>query len=198
MNNYPEYVEVEGKRYKINTDFRVAIECNRIAEDDTIGDYERVLGIICTLFGSEAIDNSSHHEKLLKLALKYLSCGKDNNGLEDNEEPDMDYIEDIDYIEASFMSDYHIDLSNETMHWWKFMKLMNGLSNSELGNCCVLNRIRNLRNYNPNEIKDPKERDKIIKAKEMVRLKKHKKESKVELTEQQQRSVDEFYKSLGF
>ena len=53
MNNYPEYVEVKGKRYKINTDFRVAIECNRIAEDETIGDFERVLGIIYTLFGDE-------------------------------------------------------------------------------------------------------------------------------------------------
>ena len=34
---YPQYVEVFGKRYKINTDFKVAIECNRIAEDETIG-----------------------------------------------------------------------------------------------------------------------------------------------------------------
>ena len=36
------------------------------------------------------------------------------------------------------------DLENKEMHWWKFMDLMNGLSNSELGNCCVLNNIRNL------------------------------------------------------
>ena len=197
MNNYPEYVEVEGKRYKINTDFRVAIECNKIAEDETIGDYERVLGVICTLYGPEAIDNPSHYEKLLKLALKYLACGKEIDK-QTNEEPDMDYIQDMDYIEASFMSDYHMDLSNETIHWWKFNNLMNGLSNSEIGNCCVLNRIRNLRNFNPNEIKDFKERDKIIKAKELVKLKKHKKETEVELTEAQQRSVDEFYKSLGF
>ena len=70
----------------------------------------------------------------------------------------MDYIEDYDYIEASFMSDYHIDLSNVKMHWWKFNKLINGLSNSELGNCCILNRIRNLRNYDTSKIEDAKER----------------------------------------
>ena len=52
---YPEYVEVEGKLYKINTDFRIAIKCNKIAEDETIGDYERVLAILYTLYGEEGI-----------------------------------------------------------------------------------------------------------------------------------------------
>ena len=31
--NYPEYVVIDNIEYKINTDFRVAIECNKIAED---------------------------------------------------------------------------------------------------------------------------------------------------------------------
>lgn len=193
MNNYPEYVEVEGKKYKINTDFRVAIECNRIAEDDTIGDTERALGILCILYGEESMDNPEHWDKLLRLAQKYLSCGKE---IDNHEEADMDFIQDMDYIEASFMSDYHMDLANEKVHWWKFFNLMNGLSNSELGNCCVLNRVRNLRNYDVSNIKDTNERSKIIKAKQQVALKKHEKE--VKLTDEQQESVDEFYKALGF
>ena len=53
--NKPEYVKVDDKLYKINTDFRVAIECNRIAEDETIGDYERSLAILYKLFGDERI-----------------------------------------------------------------------------------------------------------------------------------------------
>lgn len=192
MNDYPEYVEVEGKQYKINTDFRYAIECNRIAEDDTIGDYERSLGIICTLFGPEALDNTNHYEKLLKLALKYLSCGKELE-IENNEKPDMDYIQDMDYIEASFMSDFHIDLSNEEMHWWKFNKLINGLSNSEFGNCCVLNRVRNLRNFDLKDIKDQKERSKIRKAQQQVALKKDKKVA----TDEQVESAKKLYEALG-
>ena len=79
-----------------------------------------------------------------------------------------------------------------------FNKLINGLSNSEIGNCCVLNRVRNLRNFDVSQIKDQKEKDKIIKAKELVKLKTHKEEAEVELNEQQQQSVDEFYKALGF
>ena len=194
---YPQYVEVDGKQYKINTDFRVAIECNRIAEDETIGDLERSLAIIYTLFGDEGIDTPEHYEKLLELAKMYLLCGREYNE-ELNEKPDMDFLEDYSYISTSFLSDYHIDLDTSSMHWWKFMDLMNGLSNSELGDCCILNRIRNLRNFDVSEIKDAKEKDKIIKAKQQVALKKKEKEAEVDLTEEQQKSVDEFYKALGF
>ena len=194
MNNYPEYAEVNGKKYKINTDFRVAIECNRIAEDNDIGEYERSLAIIYTLFGDEGLDDSENHVDLLEIAKKYLTCGKGLDG-SNNEKPDMDFVEDMDYIEASFMSDYHIDLSNVEMHWWKFFNLMSGLSNSEMGNCCVLNRIRNLRTFDVKDIKDKKERDKIIKAQKEVALKKYRKEDN--LTKEQEESMAELNKIIG-
>lgn len=189
---YPTVAKVEGKTYKINTDFRYAIECNRIAEDETISNLERALAIIYTLFGEEGINTPAHYEKLLELAKKYLLCGKEYDN-EANEKPDMDFLQDMDYIEASFMSDYHIDLASIEMHWWKFYNLINGLSNSELGNCCVLNRIRNLRNYDISQIKDQKEKQKIIKAKEQVALKKNKKQA----TKEQLESAAKFYEALG-
>lgn len=195
--DYPKYVEVGNKQYPINTDFRVAIECNRIAEDNSIGNLERALAVIYTLFGEEALDDTEHYDKLLELAQKYLCCGKE---LEDNnEKPDMDFIEDMDYIEASFMSDYKIDLSNVEMHWWKFFNLINGLSNSEMGNCCVLNRIRNLRTFNTKDIKDEKEKRRIEKEKSKVALNKYKdfNKKKVTLTEQQKQSAKDLYEALG-
>lgn len=186
-------IQIEDTIYEANVDFRIAIRCNEIAQDKTIGDFERVLGIICTMFGSKALDNPNHYEKLLKWTQKYLSCGEEV--IDTHEQPDMDYVEDMNYIEASFMSDYHIDLENTEMDWQKFNKLMNGLSNSELGNCCVLNRIRNLRNFNVSEIKDSKERQKIAKAKEQVALKKYKKENN--LTKEQEESMNKLNKILG-
>lgn len=191
--NYPKYVEIEDRRYEINTDFRIAIECNRIAEDETIGDFERVLAIIYTLFGENGLNHQEDYEKLLELAKKYLTCGNELD--ETNDEQDMDYIQDMGYIEASFISDYNIDLENTEMHWWKFDKLMNGLSNSEMGNCCVLNRIRNLRTYDTKDIKDQKELERIKKAKKQVALKKR--EYKKELTTEQQKNIDNFYKMTG-
>ena len=190
---YPEYVEIEDKKYKINTDFRIAIECNRIAEDESIGDFERVLAIIYTLFGEEGINTPDHYEKLLEMAKKYLSCGKELEGRK-KEESDMDYIQDMDYIEASFMSDYNIDLSNQEMHWWKFCNLINGLSNSELGNSCILNRIRNIRTLDLSKIKDNKERNRLAKLKEEFALKKNKPKKKA--TEKEKESAIEFLKML--
>lgn len=186
-------IQIEDTIYEANTDFRIAIRCNEIAQDETIGDYERVLGIICTIFGGDALDNPNHYEKLLKWAKNWLSCGQEI--IDTHEQPDMDYVEDMDYIEASFMSDYQIDLENTEMDWHKFNKLMNGLSNSDMGNCCVLNRIRNLRNFDVSQIKDSKERQKIAKAKEQVALKKYKKENN--LTKEQEESMARLNEILG-
>ena len=73
MNNYPEYAEINDKKYKINTDFRVAIECQNIATDENISDYERALAIIYKLFGDDGIEDFNNYDKLLEIATKYLS-----------------------------------------------------------------------------------------------------------------------------
>lgn len=191
--DYPEYVEIDGKQYKINTDFRIAIRCNEVAEDETIGDFERSLAIIYLLFGEEGINSQEHYEKLLELAQKYLLCGKEKEN--SNEKPDMDFIEDYPYIKTSFRSDYGIKLDEEKIHWWEFMELMNGLSNSELGNCCILNRIRNLRNYDTKDIKDKKTKDKINEAKKKFELKKYRKQ--VHHTQEQKENVKELLSKLN-
>ena len=190
MNN-PEYVKIGDKKYKINTDFRIALECNKIAQDNSISDIERALAIIYKLYGDEGLNDTENHSELLRLATKYLGLGKEVE--KSNEEPDMDFEQDMDYIETSFMSDYGIDLSKEKMHWWKFYNLINGLSNSELGNCCVLNRVRNLRRFDATTIKDSKERQRIIEAQKSVALKKN----VPVLTDKQKQSVENIIKLAG-
>lgn len=187
----PKYVEVNNKKYKINTSYKVALECNKIISDESIGDFERLLAMIYKLFGEEALNNPDEYEKLLELAEKYLLCNQER---EETTEVDMDYEEDWAYIKASFRSDYNINLDEEDIEWWDFNALMNGLSNSDMGNCCILNRIRNLRNYDTSQIKDQKEKTKIEKAKEQVALKKQK--VKRELTNEQQNNINAFYETL--
>ena len=196
--NYPEYVKIGGKEYKINTDFRIAIKCNQLAEDDSIKDYERALGIICMLFGNKAIDDAQEnpelYEKFLKVGLKYLSCEKEIE--KTNETPDMDFVEDEGYIRSSFQYDYQYDpYEKDYVHWYKYMNDLKNLSDDEFGICCVLSRVRNLRRIKLNEIKDSKEREKIRKAQEKVALKKNKKE--YNLTEAQEKSMEELNKLIG-
>jgi hypothetical protein len=46
----PEYVKIDNKQYKINTDYKIALECNKIALDLSIGEYEKALAVIFKLF----------------------------------------------------------------------------------------------------------------------------------------------------
>ena len=187
-------IQVDDTIYEANTDFRIAIECNRIATDENIGDFERVLGILCTVFGEKGVDIPEHYERLLKWVKNWLSCGQET--INSQEQPDMDYIEDENYIKSSFKYDYKYNpYDMECLEWEEFYNDLNNLSNSEFGNCCVLNRVRNLRNYDVSKIKDSKERQKMAKAKESVALKKYKKEN--HLTKEQEESMERLNKILG-
>ena len=175
MNN-PEFAKVNNKKYKINTDFRVAIRCNEISLDKSVNSYEKTLAIIYLLYGEEGLNDSDNYEQLLNLAYKYLNCGMekaDNN--EEQEEPDMDFVQDQKLIESSFKYDYGYNpYQLKYLHWWDFYNDVCNLSNSEFGTCCVLSRVRTLRTYDTSQIKDSDTREKIERAKERVKLNKQK------------------------
>lgn len=189
--NNPEYVKIGDKKYKINTDFRVAIECDNIARREDIGKYEKALAVIYKLFGDEGLDDFENHKRLLELGQRYLNL---NKNFDDNpEEPDIDLVQDKPYIRSSFIQDYKYNpYELEYLHWWDFYNDLNGLSNSEFGNCCVLNRIRNLRNTDVKKIKDKKEREKIIKAQKQFSLRK----KQNSLSKEEIESVSKLYKLM--
>ena len=183
---YPVYAKVKDKKYKINTDFRVALECNKIF-NSSVSDEEKALAVIYLLFGDEGLDNSRDWSDLTEKAQKYLLCGKEP---EKSEKVDMDYEQDKGLIVASFFTDYGIrDIYNENnIHWWYFNDLMQGLTDK-----CALSRVRELRNYDTSDIKDAKFKQEIEKNKEKVKLKINKKEA----TEKQKKSSNNFYDKLG-
>lgn len=194
MNN-PEYVKIGDKKYKINTDFRVAIQCNEIAESENISDVERPLAIIYKLYGDDGLNNPQDWEKLLELAIKYLCLGKELEEIK--EEPDMDLQKDRYYIRSSFIQDYKYNpYDMEYLHWWDFFNDLSNLSNSEFGNCCILNRVRNLRTMDVSKIKDIREKERILKAKKQVSLRKQK-DKNAEMTDEEKESQDRFYNALG-
>ena len=80
MNN-PNYVKVDDKLYKINTDFRVAIECNKIAQDTKIGDYERAMAIIYKLFGEDGLSEGFAMDYNLNNGIAIFSITNEYNPL---------------------------------------------------------------------------------------------------------------------
>lgn len=175
---YPEYAEVKGVQYKINTDYRVALRCFEVIEDNKISDEERAFAVVYLLFGDVP---HNHMEDFLRIAGMYLRCGEPEN-TQETAERDIDFSADEKYIIASFMSDYKIDLPSTDMHFWQYIQLIQGFTER-----AVMSRVRDIRNYDLNELKDPKARANMIKAKEAVALPK-------KFTKDEQNAIDEFEK----
>ena len=197
MNN-PKYIKVENEVFDINTDFRVALECNKIAEDESIGEYERALAIIYKLFGEKGLD-CKNQEKLLELSMKYLYIEKEEieNKQEEKDNYELDFEKCEGLIKSSFKFDYQYDpYQLEYLHWYDFYNDLQNLSTSEFGNCCILNRISGILNEKPNEIKDNKQRQQLIDAQKYLKQKYCKTKQK-EITKEQEESAKAFYKSLG-
>lgn len=169
MNNYyPEFVKVGGKEYKLNTDYRIALECDNIVKDDSIGEFEKISAIIYKLLGDEGLDDFIHEkvdiEKLFNLLIKYLFCNKNIEKLNNDDEPSMEFEQDMPYIRASFSYCYPQEDLNKEMHWWKFNELLQGLTED-----CVMNRIRYIREE-PLGNKKGKEYQNLLEAKRLFAL----------------------------
>lgn len=193
---YPEYAEVNGKKYKINTDFRNALRCNEIAEDKTIGDLERALAIIYTLFGEEGLNAPDDYTTLLKLAIKYLKCGAETEINEnDNKKIDVDFIQDQKYIQSSFKYDYGYDpYKMDYLHWYEFYNDLNNLSYSEFGACCILSRIRQIRNIDTSKISDLNEKKRVQEMQKALAIKNNKKVATNTQKASARRFYEEFFK----
>jgi hypothetical protein len=192
---YPQAIEVDGRRFPINTSYQTAIRCYEIVQDEAVTDAERGAIVMLLLLGDIPQDLSvDGMKRLQELLVKYLQCGKEPEQIREMDEilterePDMDYTFDMGLIIASFISDYKIDLSepeNETMHWWKFIDLLNGLSPKS-----ALNRVREIRNKDLGDYKDnPKAMEELIQAKRLVALPE-------KITESEQEALDEFDRLL--
>lgn len=158
---YPEHAEVRGIKYKINTDYRVALRCFEVIEDTSIGDQERALAVVFLLFGEVPMEDMA---EFLRIAGDYLRCGEKETSQEAKER-DMDFIADEKYIVASFMSDYRIDLASVDMHFWQYIQLIQGFTENT-----IMSRVRDIRNYDLSELKDPKARAKMAQSKKAVAL----------------------------
>lgn len=181
---YPEYAEINGKEYKIDTSYKTALRCFEVVEDKTITDIERAWAVCYLLFDFIPKENL---DLFLEKAMLFLQCGET---LEEqtSKKKDMDFIQDQKYINSSFMSDYHIDLSKTELHFWQYVELIQGLTENS-----SLNRVRNIRNYDLSEIKDEKTKNKIMEAQKELALKN--KSSVAELNNVQKSNIDAFYEA---
>lgn len=137
IDEVPEYVEIDGIEYKINTDFRIGIMFELLIQDNTLTDMEKVEIALKLYYPEIPHDPIQALEKILW----FYRCGKEydaespQEGTEGTTQQQAIYSfeHDAEYIYAAFLDQYGIDLQDiEHLHWWKFRALFKGLKEDNL------------------------------------------------------------------
>lgn len=131
----PSAVEIDGREYPINTDFRQCLKVILAFEDDQLTGYEKQMVMLKNLFTEipEDIKEAAY------LANKFLNGGKDEK--ENQEEMPLrlySFSKDANFIFSAFKQTHNIDLTTEPLHWWKFLALFMDLG-SDTTFCNLIN-----------------------------------------------------------
>ncbi len=117
----------------VNPAFDTVLEIQRLYLEDSLTDYEKVEQALKMLVRNRWNLRLYTPQEKIKLmgdiGKRYIETKK-RPQIKKNPMPVLDFEEDGDYIYASFMQDYHIDLIDEQgrLSWKKFLYLFNGLS----------------------------------------------------------------------
>lgn len=117
----PESVEIDGKIYPVDSDFRfgVAIETEILSEEkpDVFSLLTAFYKGNIPLNVEEAVNRMVDFFRLSEDGIQPQENGKKGGRI-------YDYEMDADVILASFLTSYGIDLSVASLHWWTFRRLM--------------------------------------------------------------------------
>lgn len=121
----PETIEVGGRTYPINIDFRAGIELECAVLNDRID-----LAQLLQLYYPVCIPTDL--EGAVDAMMQFYRCGSVEEAQDDakSHAPSLrayDFEQDADAIYAAFRAVYDIDLDTAQLHWWTFRRLLRGL-----------------------------------------------------------------------
>ena len=161
--------EVEG--LELNTDFRTSILFELLMQDKDISNEDKV-ALSINLYFNRQPKSTKEIEKMTKAIIWFYSCGNKKKELKNNEEEIVkkerkrkqiySFEQDDFLIYSAFMEQYHIDLNEANLHWWKFKAMFDGLNDNIL-----FSKVMGYRSIDLSKIEDKKQRD------HYARLQKH-------------------------
>lgn len=178
---YPldDTVEIDGKEYKLNLAFDNVLRLIDMLNDDELTDIAQIEIGLKMLIGTSLDDYTFEKKAEIFTKLFEETIGKEMKekqpvDIEGNpmphvqEEKVYDLKQDAEYIYASFMQDYGIDLFEQQgkLHWDKFKALLVGLRNDTKFKQVIEIRQMEL----PSGKGTAKERERIKKLKEIYAL----------------------------
>ena len=166
----PEAVIFGSKSYPIKTDFKVWLRFHGIITDKNKSPAEKFTDAVLCCFDSEKCKKlpDNYEETMSVLFSFFAGMPKDVKTAKPVEKV-FDFTQDSEYIFVSFLAEYGIDLSESSMHWYKFLTLLGGLSESS-----QLKKAIAWRSVNLADITDSKKRSLYRKMKEFYSLQKDK------------------------
>lgn len=117
---FPTSVEINGREYALNTDFRVGLKIILAWEDPELTAREKTLVMLRLLYKEIPPDT----QKACELAVYFLNCGEEKDDGEAAESPVRrvySFTKDAKYIYSAIRQTHGIDLETvKCLHWWKF------------------------------------------------------------------------------
>lgn len=151
----PTEIEIDNKKYEINSDFRTSILFELLMQDKSIGEEDKIFMALQLYYPTIPQNINLAIEKILW----FYRCGKDitkskGNGKGKSVTQIYSFEYDDDYIYAAFIDQYNIDLQDiEYLHWWKFKAMFKALKEDN-----EIVKIMGYRSMDVSKIKDKEQK----------------------------------------
>lgn len=174
--------------YEVNTDLAIGIQLSQCLTDDSMREDEKLCKAVDLLF---KCDFPRDYSQIFE-AIRWLLNGWNNDNAPKQTHKEstievMDFDVDSWRIHAAFRSQYRIDLGEESLHFWEFMGLLSSLDE------CAFTRVVEIRQKKITGSMSKKEKDAILKAKEMYSIQKEGTSTESEAEQETRReAIEEF------
>ena len=122
LDRLPETVEIKGREYPLDTDFRTCLRVILAFEDPELATIEKRAVLLENLY----MEKPEDLEEAFNLGIVFLDGGEGNPDGQAETEPTKLYSfsKDAKFIFSAFRQTHGIDLETvDYLHWWKFLYL---------------------------------------------------------------------------
>lgn len=166
LNTLPRIVFIDGRKYTINSDFRISIKFELLMQNKDLSKNEKLIKALKLYYPIIPKNINMAIEKIIY----FYKAGKEDKEVKGigNKVNNIIYSfeYDDDYIYSAFLSQYGIDLNSiKYLHWWKFKALFKSLNNSN-----EIVKIMEYRAIDLNQIKDKEQKEFYRKMKKIYEI----------------------------
>lgn len=182
----PTSVDINGKKYEINSDFRTSMLFELLTQDSSIRDNDKIRMALELYYPNIPKNVNEAIEKIIW----FYRCGKDvvsskgtGTGKGKGATQIYSFEHDDDYIYSAFLDQYGVDLQDtEYLHWWKFKAMFKSLKGDN-----EIVKIMGYRSMDLSKIKDKEQKAYYKKMKDLY---------KIPISRDEQEKLDEIEKAL--